>query len=179
MDTRKTVEAFDRFLPRRGLSLDAVAVGGAALNLFGIITRPTTDCDILHPELPQQIVESAAAFAAEVRAGGEVLADDWLNNGPSSLARHLPEGWSARVQPLFAGKALRLTALGREDFLRAKLWALLDRGLDLADCVALAPTAAELAHLQPWLEEQDANPDWPEHVRATLADLGQRLGHGV
>jgi hypothetical protein len=31
----------------------------------------------------------------------------------------------------------------------------------------------------PWLEQQDANPDWPAHVRATIADLRRRLSHGV
>jgi hypothetical protein len=36
-----------------------------------------------------------------------------------------------------------------------------------------------LEALLPWLEEQDLNPDWPAHVRATLADLGTRLGHAV
>jgi hypothetical protein len=171
--------AFDRFLVGRGLRLSAVAIGGAALNLLGVISRPTKDCDILHPALPREIAEAAAAFAADLRARGEVLADDWLNNGPSSLADHLPAGWQDRVQPLFAGAALTLTALGRADFLRAKLWALCDRGLDLPDCIALAPTAAELELVRPWLEAQDINPDWPEHVRATLADVGRRLGHGV
>jgi hypothetical protein len=29
----------------------------------------------------------------------------------------------------------------------------------------------------PWWEQQDANPDWPAHVRVTLTDLGKRLGH--
>jgi len=29
------------------------------------------------------------------------------------------------------------------------------------------------------LGEQDANTGWPAHVRATVADLTRRLGHGV
>jgi hypothetical protein len=29
------------------------------------------------------------------------------------------------------------------------------------------------------VEVQDINPDWPAHVRATLADVGRRLRHGV
>jgi len=37
----------------------------------------------------------------------------------------------------------------------------------------------ELEALLPWLEEQDLNPNWPAHVRATLADLGTRLGRAV
>lgn len=60
-----------------------------------------------------------------------------------------------------------------------QLFALCDRGTDLADCIAMAPTTAELADAEPWLAEQDAKPMWPDHVRATLDDLRGRLGHGV
>jgi len=78
-----------------------------------------------------------------------------------------------------AGRDLGLDAVGRIDLLRAKLFALCDRGIDLGDCLALAPTAEELATIVPWVAVQDINPDWPAHVRATLADVGRRLGHGV
>jgi hypothetical protein len=43
--------------------------------------------------------------------------------------------------------------------------ALCDRGIDLHDCVALAPTIHELDEITLWLQQQDANPDWPAHVR--------------
>jgi hypothetical protein len=112
MTPRETLEAFDRYLTDRGLRLDAVVIGGAALNLLGVISRATKDCDIL-------------------------------------------------------------------DLLRSKLFALCDRGFDLGDCLALAPTADELGAILPWVEQQDGNPDWPAHVRATLAALGRKLGHGV
>jgi hypothetical protein len=72
-----------------------------------------------------------------------------------------------------------LTTLGRKDLLKTKLFALCDRGIDLLDCVELAPTLAELEEAVIWLAEQDANPDWPAHVRATIADLSQRLDHGL
>ena len=67
----------------------------------------------------------------------------------------------------------------REDLLRSKLFALCDRGIDLADCIALAPTIGELAALRPWLDRQDGNPDWPAHVGEVLDDLRKRLSHGV
>jgi hypothetical protein len=54
-----------------------------------------------------------------------------------------------------------------------------DRGIDLPDCLALAPTAKELRLVRPWLAERDGNPLWPAHVQATLADLAVRLRHGV
>ena len=71
----------------------------------------------------------------------------------------------------------RCEDLNRSNLLCAKLFALCDRGIDIGDCIALAPTATELATLLPWLEQQDADPGWPAHVRLTLTDLGNRLDH--
>jgi hypothetical protein len=178
MTPRAILTAFDRYLADRGLRLEAVVVGGAALNLLGVISRPTKDCDVLHPALPAAITEAARSFAAGVRAQGDVLNDDWLNNGPSSLAPQLRAGWQDRLQPLFAGTAVLLRTLAREDLLCSKLFALCDRGLDRSDCQALAPTRDELLAVLPWLAQQDANPGWPAHVRAMLDDLGRSLGHG-
>ncbi len=107
------------------------------------------------------------------------MADDWLNNGPMQLGDVLPLGWRDRVERIFEGRALVLSTLGRADLLKSKLFALCDRGTDLPDCVALAPTREELQVALPWLELQDGNVDWPAHVRATLDELSRRLGHGV
>jgi hypothetical protein len=170
---------FDGVLATEGLQLEAVVVGGAALALLGITARETRDCDIVEPSLPEAILASARRFSGTVRSEGVVLRDDWLSNGPSSLASVLPNGWRTRVQPAFRGAALVLHALSRDDLLKSKLFALCDRALDLPDCMALAPTESELALALPWLEEQDLNPEWPAHVRATLSDLAGRLGHGL
>jgi hypothetical protein len=91
----------------------------------------------------------------------------------------LPNGWHARLRVVFTGAALKLTTLGPSDLLKTKLFALCDRGADLADCMALAPTDDDLAAAEPWLAEQDANPLWPDHVRATVEDLRRRLGRGL
>ncbi len=62
--------AFDAYLSEGGLRLEAVVIGGAALNLLGVISRATKDCDILHPELPEVVKLAARAFAATVRRSG-------------------------------------------------------------------------------------------------------------
>jgi hypothetical protein len=54
---------------------------------------------------------------------------------------------------------------------------LCDRGTDLSDCLALVPTAEELRAVLPW--HQDANPECPAHVWATLEGLARRLGYGL
>lgn len=179
MDPRTTIQAFDAFLARRGLALDVVIVGGTALGLLGLISRPTRDCDVLYPRVPESIRQAAQEFALECRHAGEALADDWLNDGPASLVDDLPEGWDARLQIAYRGQAVTLRTLGRLDLLRSKLFALCDRAIDLPDRLALCPSKAELVELMPWLEARDANPDWPAHVRATIVDLGRRLDHGV
>jgi hypothetical protein len=176
---RPTIEAFDHYLASRGLRLEAVVIGGSALALLGIVSRPTRDFDILAPPLPPEIAAAVRDFARQQRELGVDLSDDWLNNGAIQLGAVLPSGWPGRVQPAFAGRALVLTTLGRADLLKTKLFALCDRGSDLADCVAMAPTSDELTEALPWVSSQDAHPGWPAHVAATLADLGRRLGHGV
>jgi hypothetical protein len=179
MFPRPTIEAFDAWLHARGLEFHAIVVGGSALALLGVTDRQTRDVDILAPELPTQVAKAAREFAAQQRTTGVELADDWLNNGPIQLADVLPAGWRARVRVVFEGAALQLTTLGRADLLAAKLFALCDRGTDLLDCIALAPAPDELHAAEPWLTQQDTNPMWPDHVRATLDDLRRRLGHGL
>lgn len=174
---RPTIENFDRYLTELGLVFDAI--GGSALGLLGLTDRATRDFDVLAPSLPMEISSAAKSFARAQRERGVDLADDWLNNGPMQLTEVLPGDWRIRVQPLFKGSALVLDTLGRPDLLKTKLFALCDRGTDLSDCIALAPTPDELAAALPWLVLQDGNPDWPAHAQATVNDLKRRLGHGV
>src|SRR5215469_3984482 len=177
--THDIIALFDRYPEARSLHFDAVVIGGAALNLLGVVSRLTKDCDILFPEIPEEIAQASKTFALEVRRNGGDLGDEWLNNGPASLQTQLPPGWENRFQTAFSGRSIHLRTLAREDLLCAKLFALCDRGIDLLDCVALAPNQAELNKILPWLEQQDANPHWPAHVRVTIANLARRLGYAL
>lgn len=96
---RETIAKFDAYLAERDLSLKAVVIGGAALGLLGVVTRQTRDCDILCPPIPPMIRAAARSFAEEQRRAGDALADDWLNDKPSSLADVLPstEGSTYRI----------------------------------------------------------------------------------
>ncbi len=181
MFLRPTIEAFDRHLASLGLRFEGVLIGGSALVLvlMGVVSRFTKDVDVLIPTLPEAIANAARDFARQQRQAGNNVIDDWLNNGPVQLSDVLPPGWRERVEPLFQGEALTFAVLDRADLLKSKLFALVDRGIDLEDCIALKPTADELAECLSWLEQQDSNEEWPAHVRDTLAKLGRRLGHGV
>jgi hypothetical protein len=179
MNPTDLIPSFDRYLAERHLALEAVVVGGSALALLGLIARETRDCDVIEPELPADILEASRAFARQLDPADGLLREDWLNNGPASLAGLFPSGWRDRLQALYRGQGLILWAPGRFDLLLSKLFALCDRGTDLADCLAFHPTQDELSRAEAWLARQDLHPGWPGHVRSTLADLSRRLGHGL
>lgn len=179
MRPRPTIEAFDRHLASLDLRFEGVVIGGSALVLMGVVQRNTRDVDVLVPALPAAIAAAARDFAKQQRHAGGDLVDDWFNNGPIQLGDVLPAGWREHVERIFEGQSLILSTLGRADLIKSKLFALCDRGTDLPDCIALAPTAEELAECLPWLELRDGNELWPAHVRNTVAELGRRLGHGV
>jgi hypothetical protein len=134
---------------------------------------------LLLPGMP--VTASSAAAAHKDRRGGrdvQVFCIGYTDTvyGPSHHADGLrPVPGRPRPRP---GRGRVLRSLHRADLLKSKLFALCDRGLDLPDCIALAPTPAELAEATTWLGPQDLNPEWPTHVRATLGDLARRLGHG-
>jgi hypothetical protein len=103
------------------------------------------------------------------------LSENWLNNGPENLILDLPEDWQRNLVILYEGENLNLFTLSRLDFLRSKLYAFIDRGIDLQDLMKLQPSKAEIDQLRDWLKERDGNPDWPEYVEIRLAELIQEL----
>lgn len=179
MNPAEILPQFDRYLSDREIAFEAIVVGGTALALLGLIARETRDCDVIEPHLSGTMLEASRAFAKHLGGHGAILREDWLNNGPSSLAAILPDGWRDRLQALYRGQAITLWSLGRSELIMSKVFALCDRGTDLTDCLALHPTVEELGAATPWLVQQDRHPEWPLHVHATLLDLARRLGHGI
>lgn len=173
---------FDLYLAARSLRFDAVVIGGAALVLLGVVQRTTDDCDVLDPQIPAPVLAAANAFAAE-----RGIARDWLNSKSHdfvSVPGCLPEGWRGRLRPAFQGKALSFQTLGRLDLLCTKLVALVDRGTDYQDCVALAPTAEELRAAWPFVVNYEGNAEsrdgyWTPLARRQLARLAKELGYDV
>ncbi|MCC8166857.1 MAG: hypothetical protein LIQ31_12075 [Planctomycetes bacterium] len=172
---KEIIHKFDSYLVERSLRFDAVIIGGAALIFMGLTSRFTKDIDCLDPVLPEEIKQAAQDFRNENSTLH--LWENWLNNGPISLTEDLPDGWEERLIPLYSGKAIVLRTLGRQDLLMTKLFALCDRELDIADCIALSPTAEELDHCLGWLFERDGNQYWPDHVRKSLKKLAKELGY--
>jgi hypothetical protein len=176
------IPAFDAYLAARGLTFEAVVIGGSALNLLGVLQRPTEDCDVLDPDIPPAVLAAAQAFAVE-----RDLDAGWLNSKAHDFVGVpgcLPDGWRDRLQPAFRGSALRLQTLGRHDLLCTKLVALVDRGLDYSDCLALRPTRVELERAWPFVTQYEGNPEsrdvyWLPLARRQLTRLAKELGYDV
>ncbi len=183
-------------LQRVGELLDAagerhaiVIVGGAALNLLGIVGRTTRDVDILAFgrrsgrawRLQPPRVPFPEQLAAAIRTVGRDmgLADDWLNTGPAlQWKQGLPRGLAGRVKwRRYA--ALHVGIIGRPDLIRLKLYAAADDhpgGRHVGDLVALDPTDAELRAAARWVKTQDVGPAFPNLVDQVVEYLGSRRG---
>jgi hypothetical protein len=177
MDTLEFIEKFDLFLIDLKLTVNAVVIGGAALNLLGVVSRYTRDCDILDPEIPTTVITASQNFAIELRRQGQNLRDDWLNNGPESLKKNLTNGWQKRLVELYKGKAMHFSTLGRSDLVKTKLFAFCDRGTDRQDYLMFKPNHTELIEALEWVKDQDANPDWPKYVSECFSALAKELGY--
>lgn len=176
-------EAFSRlgeFLKEEGIALRLVVVGGAALNLLGLVSRTTTDADVIAVErggklvapsdLPPALAQGAAAVAASLR-----LSPDWLNTGPALQMRFgLPPGFQERITWL-EFDTLHVGLASRLDLITLKLFAAVDhwpaRGVHYRDLVALAPEIREMTLGADWVKTQDVSPDFPDLVDAVVAQL--------
>jgi hypothetical protein len=160
------IPKFNDFLREKNLFFEGVVIGGAAMQLMEISLRVTKDCDILYPQISEEVKNAAVEFGKKYQ-----LEENWLNNGPSTLIKDLPTGWDKNLVEVYNGTNLKLSTLSRLDFLRSKLFAFIDRGIDLGDVILLAPSFIEIESITSWLKERDANPDWPEYVDIRLKEL--------
>lgn len=88
---KQVIARFDSYLSYLGLDFEAIIIGGAALNIMDIITRETKDVDFLDPEIPEKIKKASVDFALK-NPDLKLAVHEWINNGPKSLTRDLPQG---------------------------------------------------------------------------------------
>jgi hypothetical protein len=136
--------------------------------------------DVLDPEIPADIAAAARDFAAVSGIDAE-----WLNcktHDFVAIPGCVPEGWRTRLRVAFTGRSLHLLTLGHLDLLCTKLVALVDRGIDYQDCVALNPSLEELRAAWPFVEQYEGNADsrdkyWVPLARRQLTRLAKELGY--
>lgn len=146
-------EALSVELARRGSARTEICViGGTALNIIGVVERPTRDIDIValaytdhsgiirigdSRQLPELLDESARAVAREFG-----IEEDWLNSGPTSLLdAGLPEGFAGRLENREYGTVLAVHFASRH----------------LVDLLALNPAPDEMDFAFRWTMSRDAS----------------------
>ena len=182
-DVPEMLSALGELLGSRGQRYELVLIGGASLQLRGVISRPTRDADVLAewvndrlvpmPHLPEDL-------RAAVRDVGEAYAaaPDWLNTGPQSLIElGLPPGFEARLERRDFDPGLVIWLAGRYDLVCFKLYAAADewptRGRHLQDLRALDPDPETLRTSARWAQSHDPSPGFRERqLRPLLRELG-------
>jgi hypothetical protein len=157
--------------------------GGSALNLAGLIQRPTRDVDVLGlvkgPEpatvaaqqLPEDVTRAAEWVAMDLG-----LPSDWLNDAALDVQRlGLPPGILQRAHPLGFGPCLTVYFIDRQDQVALKLYAAIDRKKGqrhLKDLEAIKPTKAEMEAAVRWLLDRQTSAQFREAVQSIARGLG-------
>lgn len=166
-------------LVERGLRYELYAVGGGALQLLGLIRRPTKDIDVAGL-VEEGVITSPRPMPAELRAAVAAVAelldmsDDWMNVGPASLFDlGLPKGALERaVRREWQGLVLHLA--GRTDQISFKLYAAVDQGPDskhFGDLRQLEPTTEELLIAGRWARTHDPSDGFRDQLVRALRDM--------
>lgn len=171
---KKAIVAFDKFLLKEGLQFEAIIIGGAALSILDVITRMTEDVDCIDPEIPLDIKNASIEFIKQNPQYG-LTPEKFLNNGPITIIRDLPAGWRNRTEIIFQGKALTFITLSRLDLLKTKLDAMVQRGRDIDDVIAMKPTEKELEDSLPWVLNVDGGDYWADMVNDSFKELRKRI----
>jgi hypothetical protein len=175
------LSALGEQLERSGHTYELVVVGGSALVALGLVSRATTDVDIValrdggtlrRPEkpLPAGLLEARNRVARDFN-----LPERWLNSGPSSLLDFgLPEGFEDRLERRDYGPALTVWFASRLDQIHLKLYAVVDQGTGRheADLRALQPAPAELLAAARWARTHDPSDPFRDMLKQALAHLG-------
>ena len=184
------LQAVGELLTAEGHSIGIVIVGGAALNLLGVVERTTRDVDVLalaeqtgsdRPRLlqpPEQLPDWLQRAIREV--GRDLgLTSDWLNTGPALQWRQgLPPGLETRVEwREFSGLTVGIAS--RYDLIFLKLYAAADstgpESVHYQDLLRLQPTGDELEAAAEWVRAQDTSPAFGKILDKVLCHVHQDL----
>jgi hypothetical protein len=181
------LSAVGELLEREHTKVALVVVGGATLNLLGLIDRATQDVDVIAraadpigavparltpPDPLPDVLQRAIVRVA--RDFG--LAPDWIN---TAIGRQWSQGlppWLPHDITWRRYGGLHVGLVGRRTLVALKLFATVDqsvRSVHAQDLLALAPSDEELGEAAEWVATQDASDSFPrlvtevvEHVRA-------------
>ena len=169
-DIERVFAALGELLTAEGMEFGIVVLGGAALNLLGIVERTTRDVDVLAitsstledglPSLtPPEPLPEPLKRAIDRVARDFSLPEDWVDTTMGlQLQTGLPPGLERRIHwSRYGGLVVGL--VDRYDLIYFKLYAAADSGgpasVHYQDLLALRPSSRELLEAATWVREQD------------------------
>jgi hypothetical protein len=172
------LSAVGELIAAEGEHAAIVVVGGATLNLLGIVRRGTSDVDVIARAFRDVKgglrLERAEPFpptlarAIRTVARDLGLSDDWMNAVVGAQWEHgLPPGLLEDTTWRNYGEGLDVGLVGRRTLIALKLFAAVDggrRSVHLQDLAALDPSPNELEIAAVWVRTQDAAPEWASLV---------------
>lgn len=162
-----------------------VVVGGAALNLLGLVDRATVDVDVIAigtggPHQPPAAIRVASELSRRLRDALRRLTRDlglpegWLNTTVTDRGRFVPPpGFADRIRWTPYGH-LWVGIAGRQDLIALKLHAAADTDVQsrhTRDLIALHPSAGELRLAEAWVLTQDAGTGFPSIVAKVVSHV--------
>ncbi|HEV2149226.1 MAG TPA: DUF6036 family nucleotidyltransferase [Longimicrobiaceae bacterium] len=165
----EALRAVGDILRASGERVSIVVVGGATMNLLGIVRRSTRDIDVIarawrdaqgdlhltHAEpFPESLRRAIRTVARDLG-----LPENWMNAEVGSQWVHGLPPWILDEITWRAYASLDVGLVGRRTLIALKLFASVDSGpgsVHVQDLLALAPTDAELEESASWVSTQDA-----------------------
>ncbi len=171
-------------LAAAGETASIVIVGGAALNMIGVVSRTTRDVDVIARGesattlIPPEPFPPALQSAVERVARDYQLSPNWMNGHVGAQwGTGLPAGFAERVEWRQLG-ALRVGLAGRLDLISLKLYAAADdvgpSSRHYQDLLALDPTPEELEFAAEWGRGQDASQGFRQSLEGALAHVRRK-----
>lgn len=189
-DIDNALQAVGELLAADDQRIGIVVIGGAALNLLGVIDRATRDVDIVavttvpgHPEQlarPPLPLPAALSSAIKQVARDFGLPENWMNRGPAGQ-------WDVGFPPGFAGRVKWRTYGGldvgladRLDLICFKLEAAADQpssdSRHFRDLVALNPSDEEIAVASKWAHEKNVGVEYETIIDRVIAHVTSLRG---
>lgn len=186
-DIARALRAVGQLLEADSRRIGVVVIGGAALNLLGIVARPTRDVDIIalaaSPGQPRVLVRPPRPLpdiltkAIRQVAKDFGLPGDWMNGEPAGQWDvGLPEGFGERVEWRTYG-GLDVGIADRIDLIFFKLEATADQpssdSRHFRDLVALNPSENEWALATAWVREKNVGSEYQTIVDRVIAHVAR------
>jgi hypothetical protein len=179
--------ALGELLEAEGETVGIVVVGGASLNMLGLVERTTSDVDVIaitrsSGEGEEDLVRPDPVPEALENAIERVARD--FNLSPGWMNTEIGAQWDLSLPPNLkedltwrAYGGLRVGFAGRRTLLALKLFAAADRApgsVHAQDLVALNPTTEELNEAAEWVRLQDSSPGFREILDQVLQYVHER-----